>query len=150
MEFWMATKFVSCFHQLLGMQDQRMVLPEETLVPKSRKKKASAQKTSISQTQGDNLSRMQDTHFTSIQVGKKASKRGQEVDASTSGDDYRALRRKYLLLEEESFTLGKELMEVEDGIKALEEEKLGLLDELVVLEGLVDPSEIQSHGQRLQ
>lgn len=125
------------------MQDQRMVLPEETLVPKSRKKKASAQKTSILQTQGDNLSRMQDT-------GKKASKRGQAVDASTSGDDYRALRRKYLLLEEESFTLGKELMEVEDDIKALEEEKLGLLDELVVLEGLVDPSEIQSHGQRLQ
>ncbi|CAH9106003.1 unnamed protein product [Cuscuta europaea] len=110
---------------------------------KSRKKKASAQKTSIPQTQGDTLKRMQ--------VAQKASSiRGHEMDASTPGDDYRALRRKYLLLEEESFTLGKELMEVEDDIKVLEEEKLGLLDELVVLEGLVDPSEIQPQSQRLQ
>ncbi|CAH9148524.1 unnamed protein product [Cuscuta epithymum] len=111
---------------------------------KSHKKKASAQKTCSPQTQGNTLKRMQ--------VAQKASSsiRGHAMDASTPADDYRALRKKYLLLEEESFTLGKELMEVEDDIKVLEEEKLGLLDELVVLEGLVDPSEIQPQSQRLQ
>nr|GME13925.1 uncharacterized protein LOC109177898 [Ipomoea batatas] len=129
------------------MQDQRIMLSEDS---KPRKKKAAAQKKALS-----------------VQVGQKASKRGQTneasvfhksekpkpnslaVDASTSGDEYRVLRRKYLLLEEESCTLQKELMLVEDETKALEEEKLSLLDDLVVLEGLVDPSEIQSRRQRL-
>lgn len=63
--------------------------------------------------------------------------------SSASGNEYRVLRRKYLLLEEESFSLGTELKEVEDEVKALEEEKLGLLDELLVLEGLIDRSELQ-------
>ncbi|KAG6434084.1 hypothetical protein SASPL_105705 [Salvia splendens] len=71
-------------------------------------------------------------------------------DSSTSGNEYRALRRKYLLLEEESFGLGRELKDVEDDVKTLEEEKLSLLDELVVLEGLINPSEIQPQAQRLQ
>ncbi|KAI6671645.1 hypothetical protein NL676_006530 [Syzygium grande] len=64
-------------------------------------------------------------------------------DSSTSGDEYRALRRRYLLLEEESFSLGNELREVEKEVKVLEEEKFALLDKLVVLEGLIDPSELQ-------
>lgn len=64
-------------------------------------------------------------------------------DSSAFGNEYRALRRKYLLLEEESFTLGAELKEVEDEVKTLEEEKLGLLDELLVLEGLINRSELQ-------
>ncbi|KAL4326379.1 hypothetical protein GQ457_11G005060 [Hibiscus cannabinus] len=99
-----------------------------------------------------------------LRTGKKTSKRNMKnemspifqqpersnsdslPDSSTSGNEYRALRRKYLLLEEESFTLGKELKEVEDEVKALEDEKLALLDQLVVLEGLIDPSEMQSHG----
>jgi predicted nucleic acid-binding Zn-ribbon protein len=63
-------------------------------------------------------------------------------DSSTSGSEYRVLRRKYLLLEEESFALGGELREIEDEVKTLEEEKLALLDQLVVLEGLLDPSEL--------
>ncbi|KAF7829090.1 hypothetical protein G2W53_020254 [Senna tora] len=67
-------------------------------------------------------------------------------DSSTAGNEYRALRRKYLLLEDESFALGKELREVEDEVKTLEDEKLALLDQLVVLEGLVDPSEMQKGG----
>ncbi|KAF5203893.1 hypothetical protein FRX31_006518, partial [Thalictrum thalictroides] len=67
-------------------------------------------------------------------------------DSSREGDDYRALRRKYLMLEDESFVLGKELVEVEDEVKILEDEKLALLDQLVVLEGLVDPSEIQTQS----
>ncbi|KAL1341727.1 hypothetical protein HN51_028249 [Arachis hypogaea] len=33
-------------------------------------------------------------------------------DSSTAGNEYRALRRKYLLLEDESFLLGKELREL--------------------------------------
>lgn len=68
-------------------------------------------------------------------------------DSSASGNEYRALRRKYLLLEEESFALGSELKEVEDEVKTLEEEKLGLLDELLVLEGLIDRSELQPPTQ---
>ena len=68
-------------------------------------------------------------------------------DSSASGNEYRALRRKYLLLEEESFALGSSLKGLEDEVKTLEEEKLALLDELVVLEGLIDPSEFQTLSQ---
>ncbi|RXH74871.1 hypothetical protein DVH24_029592 [Malus domestica] len=63
-------------------------------------------------------------------------------NSSPSGSGYRALRLKYLLLEEESFALGRDLREVEDDVKTLEDEKHALLDKLVVLEGLVDPSEL--------
>ncbi|KAF8095856.1 hypothetical protein N665_0321s0031 [Sinapis alba] len=58
---------------------------------------------------------------------------------SSDSSEYRALRRNYLLLEEESFALERELKEVEDEVKALEDEKVELLDKLVVMEGLVDP-----------
>ncbi|KAJ0963288.1 hypothetical protein J5N97_028410 [Dioscorea zingiberensis] len=64
-------------------------------------------------------------------------------DSSGFSDEYRSLRRKYLLLEEESFSLGKELGDVEAEVKTLEDEKFALLDQLVVLEGLIDPSELQ-------
>ncbi|XP_010503845.1 PREDICTED: uncharacterized protein LOC104780985 [Camelina sativa] len=57
---------------------------------------------------------------------------------SSPGNEYRALRRKYLMLEEDSFALERELKEAEDEVKALEDEKLELLDKLVVMEGLVD------------
>lgn len=68
-----------------------------------------------------------------------------EISPSDSlGNEYRALRKKYLLLEEESCGIGTELSNVENDVKALEEEKLALLDELVVLEGLIDPLELQS------
>ncbi|CAN7080865.1 unnamed protein product [Brassica oleracea var. botrytis] len=56
---------------------------------------------------------------------------------SSDSSDYRALRRSYLLLEEDSFALERELKEVEDEVKALEDEKVELLDKLVVMEGLV-------------
>ncbi|KAH7569738.1 hypothetical protein JRO89_XS06G0258300 [Xanthoceras sorbifolium] len=69
-------------------------------------------------------------------------------DYSASGNEYRALRRKYLLLEEESFVLEKELREVEDEVKTLEDEKVALLHQLVVLEGLIDPSESSSVPQK--
>ena len=51
------------------------------------------------------------------------------------------------MLEEESCTLGEDLTAIEDEVKALEDEKFALLDKLVVLEGLVDPSELQSQGK---
>lgn len=140
---------------------------EEASASKMRKKKTSQQKAPVLQKEGNKAKRLQDFHAPPIQNGLKPTKRvpSNEVsplfqhadkstpeflpDTSTSGNEYRSLRRKYLLLEEESFALGKELNEVEDEIKALEDEKLTLLDELVVLEGLVDPSDIQSQGQRL-
>ncbi|PSS21426.1 Vacuolar protein sorting/targeting protein like [Actinidia chinensis var. chinensis] len=149
------------------MQDPSMLLPKEASVPKPRKKKPSTQKGSTFQ-QGSNVKGFQEVlPPLPIQSVKKASKRvlKNEVnplfqqpenspsdslpDSSTSGNEYRALRRKYLLLEEESFGLGSELREVEDVVKTLEEEKLALLDDLVVLEGLMDPSELQSQGKRL-
>ena len=51
-------------------------------------------------------------------------------------------RQKYLILEEESFALDKELKEVENEVKALEDEKLTMLDQVVVSEGLIDPLEM--------
>ncbi|KAF3337206.1 hypothetical protein FCM35_KLT17793 [Carex littledalei] len=66
-----------------------------------------------------------------------------------SAEDYRILRRKYLMLEEENFSLDKVLAEADDEARALEEEKSALLDQLVVLEGLVGPSESgSSHGRK--
>ncbi|KAL1199765.1 hypothetical protein V5N11_013030 [Cardamine amara subsp. amara] len=85
-------------------------------------------------------------------IGKKSStkNKSEQVHAishqfelsnsdSSPGNEYRALRRKYLMLEEDSFALEKELKEAQDEVKALEDEKLELLDKLVVMEGLVDP-----------
>ncbi|GAB2260133.1 hypothetical protein Droror1_Dr00010988 [Drosera rotundifolia] len=60
---------------------------------------------------------------------------------SSCGSDYEALKHKYFELEEESFNIGEELHEIDDEIKALECKKLALLDQLLVLEGLVDPKE---------
>ncbi|CAN6230684.1 unnamed protein product [Urochloa humidicola] len=74
------------------------------------------------------------------------SDRGTPDSLTDSGptDEYRALRGKYMMLEEENFALDNELRMEDDEIKALEDEKLALLDELVVLEGLVEPSQLQS------
>ncbi|CAA6670509.1 unnamed protein product [Spirodela intermedia] len=41
------------------------------------------------------------------------------------------------------FVLDRELSEVDGTIKTLEDEKFALLDQLVILEGLIDPSDIQ-------
>lgn len=73
---------------------------------------------------------------------QERSKSSAQIDASNVGNEYMALRRKFLLLEEESCSLGSELREAEDEIKSLEDEKLQLLDQLIVLEGLVDPCEV--------
>ncbi|KAL6574719.1 hypothetical protein OROMI_012004 [Orobanche minor] len=131
----------------------------------TRKNKTLSQYPEIFQSPGDSLKSSHEIRTISTRKGQKASRRGgvDEVtagiqperldliaDSSTSGNEYRALRRKYLLLEEESFGLGKALKAAEDDIKTLEDEKLSLLDELVVLEGLVDPLDVQPRGHRSQ
>ncbi|BFG39506.1 hypothetical protein CerSpe_257800 [Prunus speciosa] len=146
------------------MQDPKMSLAEEFSNPKPRKKKPSTQKAPLFQLQGNDAN---GTPPLPLKPGQKVSKRNfkNEVspsfqqpersnsdslpDSSTSGSGYRALRLKYLLLEEESFALGRDLREVEDEVKTLEDEKLALLDQLVVLEGLVDPSELHPQGLHL-
>ncbi|CAI9758087.1 unnamed protein product [Fraxinus pennsylvanica] len=150
------------------MEEQKMLPTNDAMVSKPRKKKPSTHETAMLNAPGNSKKRLQDARARSSQKGQKASKKvlmndisplfRQEErstsdslpDSSTYGNEYRALRRKYLLLEEESFGMGSELKEVEDEIMALEKEKLSLLDELVVLVGLIDPSDIQPQGQRLQ
>lgn len=137
----------------LDMQDASMPSSDEVLNPKLRKKKMSSHKEEIQKVE-DHLP---------LRAGQKVSKRNlkNEVsssfqqpersnsdslqDSSTSGNEYRVLRRKYLLLEEESYALGRELKDVEVEVKTLDDEKHALLDQLVVLEGLIDPLEVQSH-----
>ncbi|XVE72174.1 hypothetical protein DITRI_Ditri11bG0017600 [Diplodiscus trichospermus] len=147
------------------MQDPRMPPSEEDLNPKLRKKKSSSNKAPLFLSERNDIKGAQQVQGSlPSRAGQKTSKRNSKneispifqqperstsdslPDSSSSGNEYRALRRKYLLLEEESFALGKEMKEVEDEVKTLEDEKLALLDQLVVLEGLIDPSEIQSHG----
>ncbi|XP_061341757.1 uncharacterized protein LOC133288075 [Gastrolobium bilobum] len=143
------------------MQDPRIPLSEEILNNKPRKKKNSNQKASLLQLQG-NIVKEEGQAPLSLKSGQKGYKRHlmTEVsppfqkqegsnsdslpDSSAGGNEYRTLRRKYLQLEDESFAVGKELREVEDEVKTLEDEKIALLDQLVVMEGLVDPSEIHS------
>ncbi|CAN6460964.1 unnamed protein product [Victoria cruziana] len=137
------------------MQDPRQFVPEEVRGLKVPKKKA-FRLNSSSQRRGQ-----VQPHAEPPSKATKASKNsknefpaklqqadGLEMDLLQdpfqTESEYRALRRKYLLLEEESFSLGKELSEIEAENKALEDEKFSLLDQLVVLEGLMDPSELQS------
>ncbi|CAL0326069.1 unnamed protein product [Lupinus luteus] len=56
------------------------------------------------------------------------------TDSSAGGNEYRTLRQKYLMLEDESFALERELSDVEDEVKTLEDVKIALLDQLVVME----------------
>ncbi|XP_050378439.1 uncharacterized protein LOC126795706 [Argentina anserina] len=146
------------------MQDSNVPLSDEFSIPKSRKKKVTAQKGPLFQVQGNEGNEVNEAPFLPVKAGSKPSKRSvkREVspmvqkpersnsnalpDSSTSGRNYRELRLKYLRMEEESFTVGKDLREVEEEVKTLEEEKFALLDQLVVLEGLVDPSELQPQG----
>ena len=143
------------------MQDQR-IPSEEVPNVKPQKKKPLNQMASAVQIKGEFGVGKEVSNRSS--KPQKGSKRGlksdvsppfQQTDMSTpdsftdpsgSSDEYRALRRKYLMLEEESFSLDRELSEVDAEVKSLEDEKLALLDQLVVLEGLIDPSEIKHEG----
>ncbi|CAL0314250.1 unnamed protein product [Lupinus luteus] len=143
------------------MQDPRIPLSKEIMNTKPKKKKNSNQKASLYQLQGSNVNENLLVPM-SLKSGQNGSKRHlmTEVtptfqkqegsnsdslpDSSAGGNEYRTLRRKYLMLEDESFALGKELSDVEDEVKTLEDEKIALLDQLVVMEGLVDPSEMHS------
>lgn len=137
------------------MQDQTMLPVDEATLPKPRKKKPSTKKSKI-QAEGNGVKMAQEVvkpgqtrglvnDISSFQQPERSS--DSLPDSSSSGNEYRALRRKYLLLEEESFGLDRELKEVENEVADFEKEKLALLHELVVLEGLVDPSGLQDLGQ---
>ncbi|XP_021715207.1 uncharacterized protein LOC110683168 [Chenopodium quinoa] len=79
-----------------------------------------------------------------LYLPQERSKPSAHLESSTVGKEYIDLQRKFFSLGKESSQLGLELSEAEDEIKSLEDEKLELLDQLVVLEGLVDPSEVQN------
>ncbi|KAI5438468.1 hypothetical protein KIW84_024272 [Lathyrus oleraceus] len=141
------------------MQDPRIPLSENTLSIKPKKKKNPTQKASLLQVQGNIVIGEGKTPLP-LKSRHKGSKRPimTEVspsfqkpegsnsdllpDSSAGGSEYRQLRRKYLQLEDDGFAIGKELKEAEDQVKTLEEEKIALLDQLVVMEGLVNPTEI--------
>ncbi|PQQ15251.1 uncharacterized protein Pyn_12650 [Prunus yedoensis var. nudiflora] len=112
-----------------------MSLAEEFSNPKPRKKKPSTQKAPLFQLQGNDAN---GTPPLPLKPGQKASKRNFKNEVSPSFQQ-----------PEESFALGRDLREVEDEVKTLEDEKLALLDQLVVLEGLVDPSELHPQGLHL-
>ncbi|KAI3519068.1 hypothetical protein L1887_08067 [Cichorium endivia] len=128
------------------MQDHGMVPVDETTLPKPTKRKPTTKKNPKNQTQENNTKGSKRSSKTeppqNFQQQEKST--SDSLPDSSTGNDYRSLRRKYLLLEEESFNLGRETKEIQDSVKSLEEEKLSLLDELVVLEGLVDPSELDA------
>lgn len=142
----------------IQMKEPRMLPPEEVSNIRMQKKKPSTQETPVFQVQGEIKtanppSRKQKALKRNLKMEGSPSSQQPErstsdslPDSSRSGSEYRALRRRYLLLEEESFSLGRELSEVEAEVKSLEDEKFALLDQLVVLEGLLDPSELQPKG----
>lgn len=134
--------------EIQKMQDHGMVSVDEIIVPKPTKRKPATAKLPKNHTQENNTNSAYEVNRPSKRSSKnEPSQIFQQQEKSTSdslpdsssGNEYRSLRRKYLMLEEESFHLGRETEEVQDAVKSLEEEKLSLLDELVVLEGLVDP-----------
>ncbi|KAG6519930.1 uncharacterized protein LOC122050978 [Zingiber officinale] len=134
------------------MQDRPITMMDEppSSVKPEKKKKPVKQKAAVVEDKGDstggkeasNLSKRPRKRYKPI-LQSGVSPSDSLLDPSGSSDEYRALRHKYLLLEEENFSLDRELDEVDADVKALEDEKLALLDQLVVLEGLVQPSEIK-------
>ncbi|KAL2924975.1 Complement factor H-related protein 1 [Bienertia sinuspersici] len=145
--------FLSFREAASEMQDPRMMNP----------RKQKSQRTVVSQVSEEYMRGLQEGSPAlplPIRSAQKASRKGMkndmsvlyrpqersktsvQLESSNAGNDYMALRRKFLLLEGESCDLGTDLRVVEDEIKSLEDEKLELLDQLVVLEGLVDPSEL--------
>jgi len=140
-----------------------MVSPDDAAYLKPRKKKPLNQVSSAIQKKGD-IYKGKETPYPPLKtkrVSKKVPMTGASPpfqpmdasppdsmpDASIASGDYRALRHKYLLLEEESLSLDRELNKAEGEVKSLEHEKFALLDQLVVLEGLMDPSELKSESR---
>lgn len=142
-----------------------MAPSEEIPNSKPLTKKAAALRASLIQLQGNNV---RDVHQVrvpaSLRPGQKPFKKSSKKegpplfhqperlnsdslpDSFAPVDGYRHLRRMYLLLEEDSLAVEGALSKFADEVKTLEDEKFALLDQLVVLEGLIDPSEAQSNG----
>lgn len=143
------------------MQNPRMAPSSEIQNAKPRKKKAAAPRASTIQLEGNDIREVKQRAPPSLRPGQKSFKKSSKKegsplfqqpersnsdslpDSSAPVDDYRHLRHRYLLLEEDSFSVGGALSKVEDEVKTLEDEKFALLDQLVVLEGLIDPSKVQ-------
>ncbi|KAF9667115.1 hypothetical protein SADUNF_Sadunf16G0299400 [Salix dunnii] len=146
------------------MQNPRMAPSAEIPNSKTLRKKA-ALRASLIQLQGNNVREVHQVRVpASLRPGQKSFKKSSKKEGSplfqqperlnsdslpdsfAPFDGYRHLRRMYLLLEEDSFAVEGTLSKFADEVKTLEDEKFALLDQLVVLEGLIDPSEAQSNG----
>ncbi|KAL9680459.1 hypothetical protein QQ045_018338 [Rhodiola kirilowii] len=114
-------------------QVARMQSPEEIPSLKSRKKQSTAQKSQASKSRNNNTQPLQDVQppVTSTKVQRPSKRTVQNLaptsfvnQASWSPSDslldpssdgaYRSLRRKYLMLEEESFLVSRETMKIEE------------------------------------
>ncbi|KAG0467266.1 hypothetical protein HPP92_018846 [Vanilla planifolia] len=145
------------------MQESQILPLEEVPHPKPGKKKSSSQSTSTSKKGEVEKGKCGSAGSA---MAKKTTKRTIKADAykpfqttdgsaseslpdsSSYGGDYRELRHKYLVLEEASLSLDEQMDIIESEVKALEDEKHALLDQLVVLEGLIDPSELKPKEAR--
>uniref|UniRef100_A0ACD5YPC8 Uncharacterized protein n=1 Tax=Avena sativa TaxID=4498 RepID=A0ACD5YPC8_AVESA len=142
------------------MQYPRGTEREDFSAPKSQKRKAEYRSLPAGQIKTETeLLRRREVPHSSANIPKPPkrsiknephphtpqSDRGTPDSLTDSGpaDEYRALRKKYLLLEEENYTLDEQLGLAEEEAKTLEDEKFALLDQLVVLEGLVDPLQLK-------
>ncbi|XP_006646996.2 uncharacterized protein LOC102719552 [Oryza brachyantha] len=141
------------------MQDPRSMQRDEFATPKTHKRKVAYRPLASSQIKAETELLRKEVPHTSgknQKVPKITFKSEPHLPAPQSdrvtpdsmpesgpADEYRVLRRKYLLLEEENFDLDRQLSRAEEEATVLEDEKSALLDQLVVLEGLVDPSQMQ-------
>eukprot|EP01018_Ginkgo_biloba_P034256 Gb_12686 [translate_table: standard] len=158
--------YTSGISGLLEMRDANMFTDEDLPKPKLQKRKSLAQAASPMQQEesyeaGGEVAAKMPKAFKRSQKSEYSLKKLDSSRSPQSGlteslpltaksaNEYRALRLKYLLLEEESCALGEELERIEIDVKILEEEKYGLLDQLVVLEGLVEPPNFESSGQKV-
>ncbi|KAF9615177.1 hypothetical protein IFM89_022277 [Coptis chinensis] len=111
------------------MKDPRLMLPDEVSNPKSRQKKTVNHGASSYVSDAERESKRSSRDIASIlqdikesyETKLERSTSDSLPDSTRGGDEYRSLRRKYLLLEDESFVLGKELREVEEEVKILED-----------------------------
>eukprot|EP00249_Psilotum_nudum_P011916 c23463_g1_i1 orf=378-887(-) len=145
------------------MQDPAGVSEQVYRRTKPQKKQLAVRQPKASIQIGSSSENVKTTAFKSSKTGKKVQKATRKAGSSDMRDDflleetsvrkpvvsmtvavtdgesralYKAMKHKYLLLEEESFVLVDELEKTEAEVKQLQEEKSALLDELLVLEGL--------------
>ena len=80
-------------------------------------------------------------------LGSSSNGCQEDSELTKSVKKYEALRHKCLILYEKNSSIKEELKRSERKVKKLKKQNLALLDKLVVLEGLADPSDIRSPNQ---